>query len=91
MYIMPKVLKVVEFRKKMPKEVRPVVDHEEEYLFIANETYQDRSFIVTSPKHYMELNKRAGNDDVVSGVQAILESLRERVSNKYRKIRKGHE
>jgi hypothetical protein len=88
---MPKVLKVVEFRKKMPKEVRPVVENKEEYLFIANETYQDRSFIVTSPKHYIELNEKAGNKDAVDGVKAILESVKERVSNKYRKIRKGHD
>jgi hypothetical protein len=84
---MPRVLPVVEFRKRMPKEVRPVVDGGEDYLFIANETFQDRSFIVTSPKHYVELSEKAGNIEGAEGVKKIVEAVRQKVSEKYKKIR----
>lgn len=84
---MPKVYRITDFKRKHGEYVSDMFKSDDRYIFIANETYFDKSFIVSDPKYTVKVLKESGRNEDADFIEKMLEMVKLKVSQKYRDIR----
>lgn len=83
---MPNIVRIRDFRSKHAPYIKKMLSGEMEYLYVANETYTNRSFVVTTPHKYAELLKKSGNESEANVILDIVQQVIFKVSEKYRQV-----
>ena len=84
-YLMPKIIKITQFKNNIGRLIDEMPS--EEYFIVANETYQQKTFVVVTPDLLKKLSEKAGRYDIIASIDEGIEKIREKVSEKYRTIR----
>lgn len=86
---MPHVVTTTNFKKHIKTHLKDLFDGKEDFVFVANETSQHKSFIVTTPQYFANLMNSTGKTAIYHTIEYLILQVKERVSDKYSRIRKG--
>lgn len=83
---MPKVISKSEFKLHMKKHIEQLV-RDNDVLVVANEIFTKDTFIALGPQKMKQLAIASGDEKLAQGIDVVLEQIKQKVSNKYKKIR----
>ena len=83
---MPKVITVMDLQNKKRDSLQDIYNGNEDYIFVANGTYPARAFFIVRPDFFINVTHDVKPEASAFGME-VVKLLKEKVSEKYRKIR----
>lgn len=84
---MPKVYTANKFKMNRKDYIDDMNKSADKYMFIANETVAERSFVIVQPAYMSELFSKSGNRSASKFIKDTMGIVKEKISKRYREIR----
>lgn len=84
---MPKVISSNDFHDNRGTHIDTLTSGQDPYMIVANEKEIDRTFVIVRPKFFAEISEKAGFENISDAIHESLKQIKEKISNRYRRIR----